>query len=139
MAEEVEKKPAFILNKNPEKTQEKTPEPKGTDSSSEATKKAPSRRKAVVKVVTQEKPEKKAKVDTPEVKAQVEKKDTESKKESGSKKEVEHKVPSPIEGPVIVRRASGSVTELSPQRPNSKQGNLADKPRVRREAGQRDG
>ena len=139
MAEEVEKKPAFILNKNPEKTQEKTPEPKGTDSSSEATKKAPSRRKAVVKVVAQEKPEKKAKVDTPEVKAQVEKKDTESKKESSSKKEVEHKVPSPIEGPVIVRRASGSVTELSPQRPNSKQGNLADKPRVRREAGQRDG
>ena len=139
MAEEVEKKPAFILNKNPEKTQEKTPEPKGTDSSSEATKKAPSRRKAVVKVVTQEKPEKKAKVDTPEIKAQVEKKDTEPKKESGSKKEVEHKVPSPIEGPVIVRRASGSVTELSPQRPNSKQGNLADKPRVRREAGQRDG
>jgi len=74
MAEEVEKKPAFILNKNPEKTQEKTPEPKGTDSSSEATKKAPSRRKAVVKVVAQEKPDKKAKADTPEVKAQVKKK-----------------------------------------------------------------
>lgn len=126
MAEEVEKKPAFILNKNPDKTQEKEPEKKVATSAPKA-QKAPPRRKAVVKVVAQEKTEK------PAPKEVSEKKESSVKAETSPKKEVEDKIPSPIDGPVIVRRASSSITELSPQRPNSKQGNLADKPRIRRD------